>query len=295
MNQEEARKKMVPRILVAAPTSKRHEKVITSWLEHLNKLSYPYFDVLLVDTTEDEDDYFYMLGNQEVKCRPITVIRAPWNRKEHPFAVQMLASARETIRKFFVEREYSHLMWLDDDIFLPTNGLQQLLWYNKEIVGFHVHIFPKKKRRPCVFKSGEIQQGQGADLFTFAELREYKQFVDRWRSGKLKYSERKLIDFVIKDKNRPYLFPCYAVNLGCLLVQRRVMEKTKFRSHPQFIMGEDLWWFAEANDKGYTFWCDSKTRCEHRNTEWGSIMETEPRDNMQLLFASGPVNTGEEK
>jgi hypothetical protein len=54
-------------------------------------------------------------------------------------------------------------------------------------------------------------------------------------------------------------------------------------------MGEDLWYFNEANDKKFEFWCDSSYRCVHKNTEWNSIMAKGPKDkNTSFWIAFGP-------
>jgi hypothetical protein len=93
---------------------------------------------------------------------------------------------------------------------------------------------------------------------------------------------------MIKDKFYPQLFKPYAVNLGCLLIKRNVLEKVPFRTHDTFIFGEDLWWFNEANDKRFEFWCDCRHRCLHKNTEWNSVMSKGPKGKPDFSIAIGP-------
>lgn len=294
MEQEEQKKEqrrvnLIPKVLIACPTSDRHKNVCLKWLDYLNKLTYINFDVCLIDTTEN-DEYYEILKTKKVKDKPIIVLRHPWNKDKRPFSVQMLADARDEIRKYFLDNNYDNLFWLDDDIFIPKNGIQKLLWYDKDCVGFHVHVYPKGMRKPCVFRSGDIVMGQGLDYYTFAEIKAYKNFVDEFKANKLDLNSKNLAVHMIKDFMKPYLFKCYAVNLGCLMVKRKVMEQTAFRTHPNFIMGEDLWWFAEANDKKFEFWCDSSCRPRHENTSWDGIVQQEPQKAPQFFLAMGPSN-----
>jgi len=278
---------LIPRVLIGAPTSDRHGHLLKEWTDHLNKLNYPNFDVCLVDTSESED-YTKRIKEIKIKEKEIITWRHRWDKKKAPFAVHMLAHAREEIRKYFLDNNYDYMFWLDDDIFLPKNAIQRLLSYNKECVGFYVHIYPESMRKPCVLKNGEIVLGDGLQYYSFEEIARYKKFVDKYKEDKLNKEERKLIPFLIKDPLRPYLFRAYGVNMGLLMVSREVMGDVPFRTHSQFIYGEDLWWFAEANDKKYEFWCDSSLRCEHKNTSWNKIIQQEPAKIPGFFIAMGP-------
>lgn len=282
---------LIPKILIACPTSDRHEHLIEEWLSHLDSLTYPNFDVCLVDTSQN-NSYYQKLKKMKLKGHQIIVLRHKWdNKKLHP--VQMLAHAREKIRQYFLEhKEYSNIFWLDDDIFVPKFALQRLISYQKDCVGFYVHVFYKPHRVPCLLKSGEIISGKGLDFFTFSEINAYKNFVKNFRKDKLSKEEKKLISFIIKDKFRPQLIKTYGVNLGCLMCSRKVMETVQFRTHETFINGEDLWFFAEANDKHFEFWCDTDHRCRHENTEWHSLISQSPR-RMNFSIVKGPVDAKE--
>jgi len=104
--------------------------------------------------------------------------------------------------------------------------------------------------------------------------------------------EKLLVPYIIKDKWKPDLFPAFGVGIGCLMLSRKVLESTQFRTHPTFIWGEDNWFFQECNDKKFEFWCDSSVRAEHRNTNW--IMVTEKcKVNTKMVLAMGPASAKE--
>lgn len=300
---------ILPKVLLACPTSQRHAHLIDEWLEHLNQLNYP-VDVYMVDTTPETDEYFELLKTKKCQDKPIVVERLAWDYSNH--IVQHLAYAREKVRQYFLDNKYEYLMSLDDDVFLPKWGIERLMSYNKDCVGFYYHIYPEEHRVPCVMKSGEVIMGKGLEFYSFEEIDAYKDFITRMgnenngqiiidefdEKGNLKEAinssltdkEKLLIPHLVKDKYFPQLFKPYALGLGCLLIKKEVMEKVPFRTHESFIFGEDLWWWNEANDKKVEFWCDCRTRCVHKNTEWNSITEKGPKGKFDFSVAIGPVN-----
>ena len=126
---------------------------------------------------------------------------------------------------------------------------------------------------------------------SFNELDEYKKFADRFIAKKLTKKETNLIPFIIKDTWHPYLIKPYAVNIGCLLIKRKVLESVPFRYREDFAFGEDLWFFAEANDKKFEFWCDVSVRPIHKNTEWDSVVKKGPKSGGQFYIAMGPAES----
>ena len=283
-------KNIIPKVLIATPVSERHAHLLDDWLKSLDSLDYDNIEICLCDTTPDTDRYYKLLKTKTVKGKPIHVIRHEWDYEKW-LAVQWMAFAREKIRDYFLKENFEYLMWLDDDIFLPKWGIQRLLSYNKDQVGFYVHVYFEPKTLPCLLKTGEIIMGKGLDYFTWDEIDAYKDFVKRFKEDTLTEFEKNLVPFIIKERFHPQLFKTYAVNLGCLMVKREVVEKVPFRTHETFVYGEDLWYFAEANDKGFEFWCDSNYRCEHKNTEWGSLAKKGPQNKAGgFTLAFGPTN-----
>lgn len=280
---------LAPKVLIACPTSNRHKHVVDKWLKHLDSLDYPNFDVLLVDNSQDKKQYFKELKSKKVKGKKIITLHHEWDSKEtHP--LQMLAHVREKIRLYFLENDYDYIFWLDDDIFIPKNGIQRLLGSNKDCVGYYVHVFYKPNRVPCVMKSGEIIMGKGLEYYSFSEIDAYKSFVKKFKEDKLTTQEKHLIPFIIKDIHHPNLFKTYAVGIGCLMMKKEVMEKTKFQTHDSFIWGEDMWWFSDAEQKHIDIWCDTTVRAKHENTEWDSVI-SKCKKQLGFYVAQGPINS----
>ncbi len=273
--------------------SERHKHLLDKWISHLDKLTYPDFDVLLVDTTPDTKRYYKFLKKKKVQGKKIELIRRGWDYKKY-HVLQLLAYAIEDIRQYFLANDYDFLFFLDDDIFIPKNSIQKLLSRNKDIVGFIVHILDKAHRKPCVFKTGElIFSGNHTNFFTFTEINEYKKFVKKFKEGTLNRQERLLKDFIIKDKWKPDLMKVYGMGTGCLMIKKKVLKEVPFRTHETFILGEDIWFFQECNDKHFEYWLDTTVRAKHKNTNWNIINQKGQRGMPKVFIAMGKPDATE--
>lgn len=245
------------RVLIACPSSDRHWYVFDEWLRAIKEQDYDNFDILIVDTSEGTDYHDYLVS------KGLRVIRYPWDPKENN-VLQHLAFAREKYRKVAVDEGYDYLFNLDSDVILPRNGLSELLCCDKDQVCYVVHVFPKGVYQPpCVFKKGGFLMNQddpkrnGLQYYSWSWVRKYK--------GRLK--------------------KVYGGGFGLLLIKRKVFLEVPFRTHPNFYNGEDLWYYAEADDKGFEAWCLVK-RIKHDNTSWDGIVKTEVKRN-KIYFAYG--------
>lgn len=248
------------KVLIAAPSSNRHDYVIEEWLEALSKQTYKNFDILIIDTSETTKYYNYL------KRKGIRVMRRKWNPKKNTI-LQHLADVREIYRKIAIDEGYDYLFNLDTDIIVPMTALEDLIAFDKDQVHYVVHVFPKEVGyRPCVFKSGKILMNQ----------------KNPKRNGLEYYS------WSWVNKNKGKLLKVYGGGFGVMLIKRKVFKEVPFRTHPTFNFGEDLWYYAEADAKGFESWCYVK-RIPHKNASWDGIVKKETK-KMGLYFAFGHVD-----
>ena len=250
------------KVLIAAPTSERHDYVFEEWLEAINNQSYKNFDVLVVYTGTDDKYARYL------QSKGIIVLFDAWDSSKNVI-VQHLAHSREMYRLYAVENNYDYIFHVDTDTILPVNAIEELMAFNVDQVGYVVQVYPKEQYQPpCVFSSGEINMNQGD------------------KNGLNYYSW----SWVYKYKGQ--LRKVYASALGVLLVKRRVFENVHFRTHPTFINGEDLWYYAEADEKGYEAYCYVK-RIPHKNCSWNNVCAQEKGKAMKMFIAHGPEDAKE--
>ena len=251
------------KVLVGAPCSDRHGYVLDEYIENIKNFTHP-CDILLVDTTPKNDKYY----NRIKKIKGVKVLRYRWDsKKEH--IILCLAKAREKIRQYAIKHGYDYLFCLDQDTIPPRDGVEKLISYDKDQVGFVVHVYHKPfPLKPAVFHSGFIVAGYGLDYYKWKEIADYKRNARKWIKGESN-------GWKPDDSKFPYLKKVYANALGCLLIKRKVLEKTKFVAHPSFRMGEDLWYYAYADDKGFEAWSDFSVRATHKNSHWSNIFREE--------------------
>ena len=259
------------RILVGAPTSIRHSHCIEKHWESVKDLP---CDFIYIDTTPEEEGHNHYQRLKELVGDKGKVFRSPFDLDEKSVH-QWLADARNYIREYFLEHEeYTHLWYIDTDIILPCGGknLEVLLDADKDQIGFPYSLYAKSETEyhpPNVMKHGWIIM----DNTSTNEGRKTYDF----------YSWKELEELECPAK-------VYSTGMGCLLIKRKVLENVPFRTHPTFIVGEDIWFHTEANEKGYEAWCYHKIRPEHMNVSWKCV---DPGVDMTdiMLVPKGVVST----
>ena len=80
---------------------------------------------------------------------------------------------------------------------------------------------------------------------------------------------------------------------GCLMIKKKVLEEVPFRTHDTFILGEDIWFFQECNDKKFEYWLDTTVRAKHKNTNWNIINQKGQRGMPKVFIAMGKPDATE--
>lgn len=226
--------KRYPRVLVGAPVYDGHKYCIKRYLDRVKNLTYPNYDIFLADNSKD-NKFFKWLVKQKIK-----VVKSKWD--PNPFV--RLTQARNCVVDYFMSRNYDYLMSIDTDTIVPRNAIEKLLKHKKDIVGFLCHIGFKNRKHfiyvPAILKSGHIvYQGRRGLRF------------ESWENVK---------------KMKP-LQKVYGTTIGCALIKREIFQTIRFRYTPFFNVGEDVWFFAEANQKGFEFWLDKTVKVIHLNKD----------------------------
>lgn len=221
-----------PKVLVAAPTWEGHKYILPKYLARVKNLSYPDYSVLLVDNGKNPAFTRWLIR------KGIKVIKIPYT--ENIF--QRITDARNAIINYFLHHtEFQYLMSIDTDAIPPRNVIEKLLKHKKDLVGLLIHAGFKKKL-PCVLKDGYV--------------------IKKGKRGLSYYSWKEIAEM----KKKKILHHVYATSVSCLLIHRKVFETgIKFRYTPAFNIGEDVWFFASCNEKGFKFYVDLSKRVPHFN------------------------------
>lgn len=226
-----------PRILIGTPTFGYHEHCIDEFVAALELQSERCFDYVLVDNSPT------LAYVNELRAKGLPVIRAPYHHRMR----ERTTVARNLIREIVLRGAYSHLLFLDQDVMLPPHGLARLLQHSLPVV------------------SGIYCKDEDGERYAMVVLPDWQT-----RPGGIKVTPLILLE-------GRGLVEIEAAGFGCLLIERRLVEKLPFRYDLAVNMGTDLTFCADVRSLGCPIYCDSQLRCEHRyivrdfwrHPEWG--------------------------
>lgn len=138
------------KILVGTLFSDVKDYAIRDWYKNVCKFSYSNFDVCAVDNSKDKKYHkkiFKYFSEHKIKSNigKLTVLHTPRVHKE---AEVFMAFSANELRKHFLKNDYDYLLYLECDIFPPTDILERLLSYNKQIISAIYFIGDKNASYP---------------------------------------------------------------------------------------------------------------------------------------------------
>lgn len=139
-----------PRVLVACPNHIVKEYAFQRWIDNVKKLTYPNYDVLVVDNSphgELKEKY----GDQV----PIEVLDTAGIEA---LAVTRMNRSYEYIRQHFLKGDWTHLMVIESDVIPQSNVIEILM---KRQADWVAHAYPARDNTQVL-----AQQGIGCSLIT---------------------------------------------------------------------------------------------------------------------------------
>ncbi len=233
---------MQPNILVGCPVYDHRMYSLDKYLAGIKALTYPHFDLLLVDNSK-EDTFF-----KNVKERGIPIERVDYSIS----ARDRIVRSRNVLVKRVLEGNYEYFFSLEFDVIPPPDVIQRLLLHKKKVVS-GVYFKPieytyegkvvKKEIVPVAFKA----------------------------LGDSKFVRRMTFEDVKDDK----LVDVRTVGLGCMLIHRSVFEKgIHFRYEEDKNVFDDTFFCYDIrkilDEKVYM---DTSVKCLHlvKNKNWKNI------------------------
>jgi GT2 family glycosyltransferase len=203
-------------VLVGSPTSDAHDYVIDRYLDNVKKFTYPNFDLVIVDTSEQLWSKLSSLNVLRLEpCKNI---------------FETLAKARNMLIDYMLEGSYEYFFMLDTDTLPPPDCIERLISYKKDIVGFLNYCGQGAAKKPIVLNSGNfVRRGKrGLDWATQEDIDTMKGLTKVWATsvGSL------------------------------LVHRKVFEAGVRFRNAPLMATGEDIWFMIEANSSGFEFWLD---------------------------------------
>lgn len=248
------------RVFVGVPTYDGKDYCLDKFAKALNSIIYP-IKLFIVDSSKTDKN----IKKLKKKFPDADIHYLPWDGKTN--ILKHLCTIREFIRLTFTESRCRNMLMLDSDMIITNELFDEMLSVDAHWVGCNSMFGSADKGKhidvnPLVFKSGKVLMGkdkQGLDFYTKKEL-----------------------------KKMPNQFECHAVSLGCSMVDRRIMFDVPFIMCDWLSLGEDIWWFNNASEKGYHAVCINK-EIEHLTDNWGAFGKQDPMSdfNMEIVTRMG--------
>lgn len=219
-----------PKILVGAPVFDGIP--IDEWLDLIRNLSYPNYDIFLVDNSLNEDFSKY-IKEKGIDCLWIGTTG---------IQTEDMKIGRNFIRKKVLEGGYDYYMSIEQDVFPPKDVIERLLKNDKDIVGFPYYIrFAEDYKPLCVMTEKFVQSEHGF----IPEFLPAEEIINQFRK-------------------------VHAIGLGCVLIKRKVLEEIEFKifqSHGFSYLMDDMWFYIQCRAKGFEVWVDGSEIVRH-DQDW---------------------------
>jgi len=221
------------KVLLSAPTSTYKQYIFLEWYLHASNLSYPNYEIVIVDNSHDEKYHKELLkmGINVLYCNPK-------GKTNH----QYITESQNMLRDYFLKSKAAYYFSLEVDIFPPRNIIEQLMAANKDVISAPYFIDHGHKSRLLISYFEETTKDNWENVFP--ELPELANFMD----GTIKQT--------------------YENGIGCTLIKRHVLEKIAFRVEDFSPGHSDKYFYADLWASTIHNWVDTSILVRHFNSDW---------------------------
>jgi len=225
------------KILIAIPTNRIKDYCLPEIIAALKTLSYPDFDILFCDNSQGHD-YRHKINKLGYKCIHI----APSGKD----VFDVLADSHEALRLECLKGDYTHMLHLESDILVKPDTLTRLVDAGLPIIG-------------CPYF---INDGNGDVKLMLQKAEEHKS-----SQMEVTYLPGKDIMW-LTGKNERF----FHIGLGCILIQRDVLEQFKFRYDKNVNMAPDTFFAQDMFYKQIPIYADTGCVLRHlQKNKWKTV------------------------
>jgi hypothetical protein len=227
-----------PKVLLACPINIVKNYCLPDWLNLVKNLTYPNYDIYLVDNSNNHEYHSQLRHTHNVKIDYIN----PGQSKE---VRDLMAESMEKIRKRVLSHNYDYFFSLECDIFPPAEIIELLMAHDKDVVGCSYFSEHGHNTRMQLLGNKEVS------INKFMSYYQAWENVMRFYDGQLK--------------------PAFANGIGCILIKRQVLEQITFRVAQYDIGYPDSFFHNDLFMLGIENWVDTSIIPKHWNSRWATI------------------------
>ncbi len=230
-----------PKVLVGCPTSDHKSYCLQAFVASLKALTYPSFDVILVDNSQNET------YTTTMKALGLSIIHVPYTEPVR----KRIADSRNVLVEKMLTEKYDYFFSLEQDVLPPPDVIEQLLAHDKKVISGvyfkHMEFTIDGKNRKKTLAMANVSVDKTKDLIkplTFDDVREN------------------------------VLMPISSCGLGCVLIHKDVFLKgIRFRAEQGKKPFDDIWFCKDVKEKGFEIYLDTAIKCKHlqEGMNWQNI------------------------
>ena len=220
------------RVLIGTPHSDIKNYCIEDYIARVKALTYPFYDVLIVDNSESRKNYKRFLKEG---------LKAIYIKPKKKSINNILAESHEAIRQYALLHKYDYLLHLESDLIPPPDVIERLMIHNLPIVSAMYMI-----------NFGTDSHLMSQKIEGFGELRETINVKDG--------SDLLMVDGTLKKS-----FSC---GLGCILIHKNILNQFEFRYEKGVHLAPDSLFSLDTDGMGIPKFIDTSILCIHNNSEW---------------------------
>ncbi|HLC63419.1 MAG TPA: glycosyltransferase [Candidatus Nanoarchaeia archaeon] len=243
--------KKLPKILVGTPTCSLYEYCLKEYAESVNSFTYPDYDILIVDNTQD-DNYL-----KKIKAFGLPATKGPYLKG----ARDRIIASRNLLREYAINQGYDYLLSLEQDVIPPRDVIEKLLEVNQKISSALYFNLNNQYEFPNLVP-GTIELPLAYKLFSKDEQK--KPFKDQLL--------RKLTKEEVLTKKKILV---RMTGLGCMLIHKDVLNKIPFDYYREFLSSDDRHFCDKAAENNIPIVVDTSIICTHltakRPFDWSNI------------------------
>ena len=235
-----------PKVLIGVVTYEGKDYIWDKFWKNLTQLSYPNFDVMIVDNSATKN-YYHQLKKKKTKgFDRVTVAHV--NRGQTSREAQ--AKSLNKIRKKALDEGYDYFLSIESDLLPPKDIIERLICHRVGVVGciYLIGYEGSKNQppRPCLFG------------------------VRRDRTGLVKtfnYPPKEGFGFFGNG-----LQQIHGCGIGTTLIRREILEKFKFWYHLEPpVKHSDVLFYMDLHNHGYPAYVDTDIIIPHYNSKWDDV------------------------
>lgn len=251
-------------VLVAIPTNRVKYYCLGKLLNNLPKLEGA-DEIVFADDTHPKDKN--PLGTDTpadsyagiIEKHGYTVLKVEETTKllTPPRIRQRLVNTRNCLRKYFLNSNHTHMLFIDSDVIVPKDTIPRLLSENVDVMtGIYW------QRNPNTGKSYIV-------CFRYQDKESYNVGMNDY-GYPLTFNELTPSRVIGHPDGDIHIT---AMGFGCVMISRKVLEdeRWKFRwkeDEPERKTTEDMWWSLDLKELGYDFYAHTGVLCQHFPKSW---------------------------